>query len=110
MANLLLALLALLAAAKVGGVLAERLRQPPVLGELLAGVAVGALPMAGLDGLAWVAHDRVVESLSELGVILLLFEVGLATRLADLVRVGLSAFLVALVGGRGIWTQQVPAP
>jgi len=112
MANLLLALLALLAAAKVGGIAAERLRQPPVLGELLAGVVLGALPLAGVHELAWVARDRVIESLAELGVILLLFEVGLATRLAELMRVGLSAFLVALVGvlapmalgyGVGLW-------
>ena len=111
-ADLLLALIALLAAAKLGGALAERLGQPAVLGELLAGVLLGALPLVGIGGLGWVAHDRVVESLAELGVILLLFEVGLATRLADLMRVGLSAFLVALIGvivpmilgyGVGLW-------
>lgn len=111
-ADLLLALIALLAAAKLGGALAERLGQPAVLGELLAGVLLGALPLVGIGGLGWVAHDCVVESLAELGVILLLFEVGLATRLADLMRVGLSAFLVALIGvivpmilgyGVGLW-------
>lgn len=111
-ADLLVALIALLVAAKLGGALAERLGQPAVLGELLAGVLLGALPLAGFHGLAWVARDRVVEALAELGVILLLFEVGLATRLADLVRVGLSAFLVALIGvivpmllgyGVGLW-------
>jgi Kef-type K+ transport system membrane component KefB len=97
-AQLLVALIALLAAAKLGGALAERLGQPAVLGELLAGVLLGALPLAGVTGLAYVAHDGVVEALAELGVILLLFEVGLSTRLADLMRVGLSAFLVALIG------------
>ena len=97
-AHLLIALIALLAAAKLGGALAERLGQPAVLGELLAGVLLGALPLAGVTGLAYVAHDGVVEALAELGVILLLFEVGLSTRLADLMRVGVSAFLVALVG------------
>jgi len=111
-ANLLLALIALLAAAKLGGALAERLGQPAVLGELLAGVGLGALPLAGVNGFAWVARDHVVESLAELGVILLLFEVGLSTRLADLMKVGLSAFLVALIGvvtpmllgyGVGMW-------
>jgi Kef-type K+ transport system membrane component KefB len=112
MAPLLVALVALLAAAKLGGALAERLGQPAVLGELLAGVVLGAIPLAGRAlgtwlgapalegtyGIAWLADDRVVKSLAELGVILLLFEVGLATRLADLVRVGASAFLVALIG------------
>jgi Kef-type K+ transport system membrane component KefB len=125
-AGLLVALVALLAAAKLGGALAERLGQPAVLGELLAGVLLGAIPLvskgvgaaldlpalAGVHGLSWIAHDHVVEALAELGVILLLFEVGLTTRLADLMKVGLSAFLVALVGvvlpmilgyGVGLW-------
>ncbi|HUL59444.1 MAG TPA: cation:proton antiporter [Anaeromyxobacteraceae bacterium] len=97
-ASLLVALVALLAAAKLGGALAERLGQPAVLGELLAGIALGALPLAGISGLAPVAHDTVVEALADLGVILLLFEVGLSTRLADLVKVGASAFLVAAIG------------
>jgi Kef-type K+ transport system membrane component KefB len=125
-APVLVALVALLAAAKLGGALAERLGQPAVLGELLAGVLLGAIPLvagglgsllglpalSGFHGLAWVAHDHVIEVLAELGVILLLFEVGLATRLADLMKVGLSAFLVALIGvvvpmalgyGVGLW-------
>ena len=96
--GLLVALIALLVASKLGGALAERLGQPAVLGELHAGVAIGALPLLGLGGLDHVVHDGVVEALAELGVILLLFEVGLSTRLADLVKVGLSAFLVAAIG------------
>jgi Kef-type K+ transport system membrane component KefB len=97
-AHVLVALVLLLVAARAGGALAERLGQPAVLGELLAGIALGALPLLGRDALSWIPHDRVVESLAELGVILLLFEVGLSTRLADLVKVGLSAFLVACIG------------
>jgi Kef-type K+ transport system membrane component KefB len=97
-ASLLVALIALLAAAKLGGAAAERLGQPAVLGELLAGVLLGGLPLVGVSQLAFVAHDQVVEALAELGVILLLFEVGLSTRLADMMRVGVSAFLVALIG------------
>jgi len=96
--SLLVALVALLVAAKLGGALAERLGQPAVLGELLAGVAIGALPLLGVGGLAFVATDTTVEALAGLGVILLLFEVGLATRLADLMKVGLSALLVATIG------------
>jgi Kef-type K+ transport system membrane component KefB len=96
--GLLVALIALLVASKLGGAVAERLGQPPVLGELLAGIAIGALPLLGFGGLDHVVHDRVVEALAELGVILLLFEVGLSTRLADLLKVGLSAFLVATIG------------
>jgi Kef-type K+ transport system membrane component KefB len=97
-AHLLVALVALLAAAKLGGAIAENLGQPAVLGELLAGILLGALPLAGIDGLAYVARDQVVEAFADLGVILLLFEVGLSTRLADLMKVGLSAFLVASIG------------
>ncbi len=96
--HLLLALVALLVAAKLGGALAERLGQPAVLGELLAGVLVGALPLVGFRGLAFMGTDPVVDALADLGVILLLFEVGLSTRLADLMKVGWSAFLVAAVG------------
>jgi Kef-type K+ transport system membrane component KefB len=110
--GLLAALVVLLVAAKLCGAAAERLGQPAVLGELLAGVLLGALPLLGFGGLAQAAHDPVVEALAELGVILLLFEVGLATRLADLLRVGASALLVALTGvavpmalgfGVGLW-------
>jgi Kef-type K+ transport system membrane component KefB len=96
--SLLIALIALLLAAKLGGALSEWLGQPAVLGELLAGVAVGALPLVGFTGLAFVRTDQTVGALASLGVILLLFEVGLATRLADLLRVGLSAVLVATIG------------
>ena len=97
-ASLLIALIVLLTSAKLGGSLAERLGQPPVLGELLAGIVIGALPLVGVKGLAYVAHDVTVEALANLGVILLLFEVGLSTRLAELLKVGTSALLVATVG------------
>jgi Kef-type K+ transport system membrane component KefB len=111
-APLLTALILLLVAARAGGALAERLGQPAVLGELAAGIGLGALPLAGVGALAWIPHDHVVEALAELGVVLLLFEVGLSTRLADLVKVGTSALLVASVGvivpmflgwGVGVW-------
>ncbi|HZZ83748.1 MAG TPA: cation:proton antiporter [Anaeromyxobacteraceae bacterium] len=98
MEAVLLALVVLLAAARVGGSLAERFAQPAVLGELAAGIALGALPLLGYGGLSYAAGDEVVAALAELGVILLLFEVGLSTRLADLLRVGPSALAVAVVG------------
>jgi len=97
-APLLLALLFVLGGAKLGAALAERLGQPAVLGEILAGILLGALPLAGVDGLAFVAGDHAIEALAELGVLLLLFEVGLHVKLADLVRVGGSSSLVALIG------------
>jgi Kef-type K+ transport system membrane component KefB len=96
--QILIALVVLLAAAKLGGALAERFGQPAVLGELIAGVAIGALPLVGVGQLAFLGTNDVVDALADLGVILLLFEVGLSTRLADLMKVGVSAFLVATVG------------
>jgi Kef-type K+ transport system membrane component KefB len=93
--HLLIALVVLLAGAKLGGALAERFGQPAVLGELIAGVAIGALPLVGIGQLAFLGTNDVVDALADLGVILLLFEVGLSTRLADLMKVGVSAFLVA---------------
>jgi Kef-type K+ transport system membrane component KefB len=96
--HLLVALVILLAGAKLGGAVAERFGQPAVLGELLAGVGIGALPLLGVGQLSFIGTNDVVGALADLGVILLLFEVGLSTRLADLMKVGLSAFLVATVG------------
>jgi Na+:H+ antiporter len=96
--QLLVDLVVLLAAAKLGGLLAERLGQPAVLGELGGGIALGALGLTGVHWTASIAQDPVLEALAELGVVLLLFEVGLSTRLADLVKVGASAFLVACIG------------
>src|SRR5512146_2503424 len=96
--SLLIALIVLLTSAQLGGSLAERLGQPPVLGEILAGIVVGALPLLGVGGLAFVPRDKTIEALANLGVILLLFEVGLSTRLAELLKVGVSALLVATIG------------
>ena len=64
-AHVLVALVLLLVAARAGGALAERLGQPAVLGELLAGIVLGALPLAGVGGLAWIPRDHVVEALAD---------------------------------------------
>ncbi len=95
---LLLALVVLLPSAKLGGMAAERLGQPAVLGELLAGMLLGNLALVGFDGLDYLKTDAAVEILAGLGVILLLFEVGLDSSLADLMKVGLSSLLVAVIG------------
>jgi len=87
-----LAFAAALAGAKLFGELAERVGQPAVLGELLAGILLGP-SVLGLVPLA----DSIFE-LAEIGVVLLLFEVGLETNLEDLVRVGAPAMSVALAG------------
>ena len=88
----LLAFAVALLGAKVFGDLAERIGQPGVLGELLAGVALGP------SVLGLVPLSEGVFLLSEIGVVLLLFEVGLETDLAELMRVGAPALAVALAG------------
>ena len=70
----------------------ERIGQTAVLGELLAGVIIGP----GVLGL--VHESEALHALAELGVLILLFEVGLESDLRDLLRAGLQATLVALVG------------
>ena len=88
----LLAFASALVGAKLFGELAERIGQPAVLGELLVGVILGPSVL----GLVPLSHG--VHLLAEVGVILLLFEVGLETDLDDLVRVGAPALAVAFAG------------
>ncbi len=83
--------------AKAFGQLAERFKQPAVLGELLAGVVLsasvlGVVPSVGVEGY------KEFHVLAEIGVILLLFEIGLETRLGDLIKVGPVSAFVAVVG------------
>lgn len=88
----------MIAAAKLGGHIAARLSQPAVLGELIAGVVLGNL---GLIGLHWAEPFKTsasLQTLGELGVILLVFEVGLESTVRDMLKVGATALLVALVG------------
>lgn len=94
----LLSLVVILLAAKIGGDLAVRLGQPEVLGELVFGVLLGNLTLLGITGFEYLEHDSAIAILSELGVILLLFEVGLETNLSEMTAVGASSFLVALLG------------
>ena len=96
MARFFLVLAAILAAAKLFGEAAERIGQPAVLGELLAGVllggsALGIVPAGGPEA-------EVIHVLAELGVLLLLFEIGLETDLREMFRVGPAALAVAVVG------------
>ena len=96
--DLLLALVILLPVAKLAGMLAEKLAQPAVMGELLAGLILGNLSLLGMDGLIFLKTDTGLEILAQLGVILLLFEIGLDASLADLMKVGVSSLLVAPIG------------
>jgi Kef-type K+ transport system membrane component KefB len=88
-----LQLAALIAAARLGGAIAKRVGQPTVLGELLAGIIIGP----SLLGLAD-PNDPFVHVLAELGVVILLFQIGLHTDLTSLLRVGAAAGTVGAVG------------
>lgn len=121
--NILLQILLVAVAAKVGGFIAERLKQPAVLGELLVGILLGASLLgkfvgmpdlalsdqaraasAGGNGAFFLAHAEslanvsVLSTLASLGAILLLFEVGLESNLKELTRVGPASLRVAAIG------------
>jgi Kef-type K+ transport system membrane component KefB len=86
-----------LVAAKLAGTV-ERWGQPAVLGELLAGVALGNLVLLGIPALEPMRTDEVLAFLAELGVIILLFQIGLESTLGQLRQVGARAAAVAVVG------------
>lgn len=90
--KLLLELFLMFAGGKVLAEIFERLRQPAVVGEILAGVVLGP------SLLALVRPSEMTEGLAEIGVIFLLFEVGLETKPRDLLQVGWTATLVATLG------------
>src|SRR5918995_1542904 len=90
--HFLLALIAIFVAAKLFGELAERFGQPAVLGEILGGILIGVSGLRLVD-----PKDVTIHLLSELGVILLLFLIGLETDLSKLLAVGGPAAAVALL-------------
>ncbi|MDG3003177.1 cation:proton antiporter [Paludisphaera mucosa] len=86
-------LVVMLAAAKVAGALAERIGQPAVLGELIAGIVVGGSVLGLVD-----PHVETIHMLSELGVVILLVAIGLETDLGSMMKVGGTSAAVAVVG------------
>ena len=86
-ARVVLSLAIILLAAKFGGHFAARIRQPAVLGELVAGVILGNLSLVGFSGLEYLKEDAAVDMLSRIGVILLLFEVGLESTVGQMMKV-----------------------
>lgn len=90
--EVILHLFVLLFAAKIGDELFKRIHQPPLLGEILAGIIVGPAL------LGWYEINEGTALFAEIGVVLLLFRVGIETRLADLVRVGAQAGAVGALG------------
>ncbi|NQY81230.1 MAG: cation:proton antiporter [Candidatus Caenarcaniphilales bacterium] len=94
----LLSISLVLLAAKAGAFLAHKFKQPAVLGELLAGVIVGNVALSGFHGLEFLKHDHMLEIFSGLGVIILLFEVGLESEFNEMMSVGAKSLIVAIVG------------
>jgi len=92
-AAFLLALIAIFVAAKVFGEIVERLGQPAVLGELVGGVVVGVSGLRLVDPKA-----NTIYLLAQLGIVLLLFLIGLNTELARLIAVWKQAVIVACAG------------
>ncbi len=126
LAGVLLSLIVVFLASKVGGEICARINLPPVLGELVGGVVVGVSALhllvfpesgataadsviiqilqqtAGLQASqaaeVFSAQSEVISVLAEMGVILLLFEIGLESDLKELIKVGPQAAIVAVVG------------
>jgi Kef-type K+ transport system membrane component KefB len=111
-ASVVLSLAIILIAAKLGGDVATRIGQPTVLGELVVGVILGNLSLIGVSSLDYIKSDAAIDMLSRLGVLILLFEVGLESTVGQMLKVGLSSFIVATLGvaapfalgwGVGVW-------
>ena len=94
----IIALAVILAAAKLGGHLAVTIGQPAVLGELVAGVVLGSLNLVGINWFGSIESNAMVDVLAQLGVVILLFEVGLESTVRDMVKVGLPSLFVAVLG------------
>lgn len=78
--------------------LVERFGQPAVLGELLVGIIFGNMALAGFNFFEPIRQDVVMRFLAEIGVVILLFQVGLESNIRRMLEVGPQAFLVAIVG------------
>ncbi|MFN8544514.1 MAG: cation:proton antiporter [Candidatus Binatia bacterium] len=97
-ASVALWLVVILLAAKVGGDLVVRIGQPAVLGELIIGVVLGNLTLAGFSGVEPIKTDPFIDMFARVGVLVLLFEVGLESTVGQMLKVGWSALLVAILG------------
>ncbi len=90
--SVLLTLFIVFVAAQIGSEIAQRLKLPSVVGQIVAGMAVGP------SILNWAQIHEPLEVFAEIGAVLLLFSVGLETKLADLRKVGKVALLVGVLG------------
>ena len=97
-AQIVLDLLIILIGAKLMGALAHLAKQPAVLGELLFGVLLGNLDLAGIHRFEPISTNPIVDALGRIGLLLLLFEVGLESTVGQMLKVGARSLAVALVG------------
>lgn len=96
-AKLFMWIAVILIAAKIG-CLVDRVGQPMVLGELLMGIVLGNLALAGFNLFEPIASDEIMMFLAELGVVVLLFQIGLESSVQSMMKVGVRAFVVAVIG------------
>ncbi len=94
----LLGIAIILILAKIAGEISLRLNQAPVLGELFVGILLGSIVYTGFGGFEFLKTDAVIASLAQLGILILLFEVGLETEIVEMRKTGVSALLVAAIG------------
>jgi Kef-type K+ transport system membrane component KefB len=92
------ALVLILVGAKIGGAAFAAMKQSAVLGELLIGVVLGNLGLVGFHGFDAIKTMAGVDLLAQIGVLFLLFAVGLESDVAQMAKVGLSAFVAAVLG------------
>src|SRR4030065_1659594 len=78
--------------------LVERVGQPAVLGEILMGMCLGNLPLIGIYFFAPMVSTEIMHFLAELGVVILLFYIGMESSVESMVKVGAQSFLVATIG------------
>jgi Kef-type K+ transport system membrane component KefB len=96
-ATVFLWIVIILLAAKVGS-LVDRFAQPVVLGELIIGIALGNLALLGIEWLEPLESSQIIIFLAELGVVILLFQIGLESSVETMMKVGMRAFTVAVIG------------
>ncbi len=96
---ILLGMIIILLTAKLGGELFERMDQPAVLGELIGGVIIGNIALfTGFTYFEFLKGNEIISVISELAVIILLFQVGLESDIDEMLKVGWTSFAVAVVG------------
>ncbi len=87
----------ILIGAKIGGAV-ERLGQSAVLGELIYGIILGNIYLLGIHGLEPMRDNVIIHFLAQLGIVILLFQIGLESNINEMKKLGLRAFAVAVVG------------